>query len=273
MEFAQYEESARFIQSRLEGFAPEVLVVLGSGLGFLADDVRNAVRIDYREIPHFRVSTALGHKGCLAAGRLAGRNVLLMQGRLHVYEGYTAEEAAYPVRVAKLLGVHSVLLTNAAGGINLEYRVGEFMAISDFIRLPWANALIGPNLEAFGPRFPDMSRVFSPEYRAILRRVAKQEQIPLHEGVYYYCTGPNYETPAEIRAFRTLGADAVGMSTVHEAMAAAHAGMRVLGVSLIANMAAGVLDGPLSGDEVIKAGEQAKEPFSRLILGFLEAMP
>jgi len=272
MTFAQIQESAACLRERLGGFEPEVLVVLGSGLGFLADTLPDAITVEYKDVPHMKVSTAIGHKGRFVAGLLGGKRVLLMQGRLHVYEGYTAQEAAYPIRVAKLLGVDKVILTNAAGGINLDYKVGEFMLISDFIRLPWANALLGENMDEFGPRFPDMSHVFTPALRSLAKDVAKAQDITLHEGIYYYCTGPNYETPAEIRAFRILGADAVGMSTVHEAMTAAHAGMQVLGFSLITNMAAGVLDQPLSGEEVIAAGEAAREPFSRLILGCLEAM-
>jgi len=270
--YIDYEQSAAYLRERLEGFAPKTLIVLGSGLGGLGERVEDARVVPYGEIPHFPQSTAPGHKGRLIAGMLSGLPVLVMQGRFHVYEGYSAEEAAFPVRVARLLGVETVILTNAAGGVNLAYQVGDFMLISDFIRLPWANALMGPNLEEFGTRFPDMSRVFGADLRELARRAGETLRIEPREGVYYYCTGPNFETPAEIRAFRILGADAVGMSTVHEAMTAAHAGMEVLGISLITNMAAGVLDQPLSGEEVNAAGEKAATKFEAWMLAILAAI-
>ena len=272
MNYEMYCESAAVLRERLQGFQPEVLLILGSGLGFLADTVPDAITVPYGEVPHMRQSTAIGHAGRFVAGTLAGRRVLMMQGRLHVYEGYTAAEAAYPVRVARLLGCTRMIVTNAAGGINTGFHVGDLMVITDFIRLAGPNALMGPNIEEFGPRFPDMSHVFDRAYIAALHEAAAELGEPLRSGVYYYTTGPQYETPAEIRAMRTLGADAVGMSTVHEAITAAHAGMRTLGISLITNMAAGVLDKPLSGEAVIAEGERAKGKFSRLILAFLERM-
>ena len=272
MNYQTYCESAEYLRARLGGFRPEVLLILGSGLGSLADTVSDAVAVPYGDVPHMRESTATGHAGRFVAGTLAGRRVLMMQGRLHVYEGYTAAEAAYPVRVARLLGCERLIVTNAAGGVNTSFHVGDLMIITDFIRLAGPNALIGPNIDEFGPRFPDMSHVFDRNYIAVLHEAARSLDEPLRSGVYYYTTGPQYETPAEIRAMRTLGADAVGMGTVHEVITAAHAGMRILGISLITNMAAGVLDQPLSGEEVIAEGERAKERFSRLILAFLERM-
>ena len=258
MNYQTYCESAEYLRARLGGFRPEVLLILGSGLGSLADTVSDAVAVPYGDVPHMRESTATGHAGRFVAGTLAGRRVLMMQGRLHVYEGYTAAEAAYPVRVARLLGCERLIVTNAAGGVNTSFHVGDLMIITDFIRLAGPNALIGPNIDEFGPRFPDMSHVFDRNYIAVLHEAARSLDEPLRSGVYYYTTGPQYETPAEIRAMRTLGADAVGMS--------------ILGISLITNMAAGVLDQPLSGEEVIAEGERAKERFSRLILAFLERM-
>ena len=195
---------------------------------------------------------------------------MVMQGRFHVYEGYSAEEAAYPVRVAKLLGAHTLVVTNAAGGINLDYKVGDLVALNDFIKLSFPNPLIGKNIQEFGPRFQDMSHVFDRDYLKLIKEIAGEQDITLREGVYFYATGPQYETPAEIRAFRLLGGDVVGMSTVHECICAAHAGMRILGISLVTNMAAGVLDKPLSEEEVIREGEAAKDHFSRLLLAFLQ---
>ena len=265
-----YKNSADFISGRLNGFKPEILIILGSGLGFLEDMAKDAVYIDYSEIPNFKSSTAIGHRGRFAAGMLAGKRVLMMQGRLHAYEGYTAEEIAYPVRVAKLLGAESMIITNAAGGVNADFKAGDLMMITDYIKFQFLNPLTGPNIDEFGPRFCDMSSVFDREYCKVLRETADELGETLKEGVYFYMTGPQYETPAEIRAIRILGGDAVGMSTVHECIAANHTGMRILGITLISNIAAGMLDRPLSSEEVMEAGEAAKERFSKLILGFIE---
>ncbi|MBR0026600.1 MAG: purine-nucleoside phosphorylase [Clostridia bacterium] len=270
--FEDYQESAAVLREKLAGFEPEVLIILGSGLGFLAELPEDAIRIPYCEVPHMKVSTAMGHVGQFVAGTLSGKKVLMMQGRLHVYEGHTAEEAAYAVRVAKLLGAHSMIVTNAAGGINVDYKPGDLMIISDFIKLAHPNPLIGPNLDEFGDRFPDMTYMFPKEYRELFKAIAAEQGTTVREGVYFYTTGPQYETPAEIRAMRIMGADAVGMSTVHECLVANHCRMKILGVSLITNMAAGILDQPLSGEEVLAAGENAKGHFSRMILTFLERM-
>jgi len=274
-QYQDYAESADFIRGRLQGFTPAYLLILGSGLGVLADQVQpfgsqKPIIIPYNEIPHFKTSTAPSHAGRFVCGELGGKPVMAMQGRLHIYEGYTAEEVAYPVRVAKLLGVHSLITTNAVGGINLDYQVGDLVALNDFIKLSFPNPLMGKNIPEFGPRFNDMSRVFDRDYLKLLKEIAGEQGIKMKEGVYFYASGPQYETPAEIRAFRALGGDVVGMSTVHECIFAAHAGMKILGISLVTNMAAGVLDQPLSEEEVIREAESAKDRFSSLLLAFLQ---
>ena len=269
-QYKDYVESADFIRGKLGGFTPAFLLILGSGLGVLGERVQNPVYIPYGDIPHFKTSTAPSHAGRFVCGELGGKPVMVMQGRTHVYEGYTAEEVAYPVRVAKLLGVHTLVVTNAAGGVNLEYQVGDLVALNDFIKFPFANPLFGENIGEFGPRFADMSRVFDREYLKMVREIASEESIPLREGVYFSYTGPQFETPAEIRAFRLLGADVVGMSTVYECISAVHAGMRILGISLVTNMASGVLDQPLTEEEVIREGEAAQGRFSRLLTTFLQ---
>lgn len=267
--YSHYVESAEYIRSKIGDFAPQVLMVLGSGLGYLAETVENPVWIPFGEIPHFRQSTAPDHAGRFAIGMLAGVPVMVMQGRLHYYEGYTSQEVAYPVRVAKLLGVHSVVLTNAAGGVDLDYKVGDLMLMEDHIKFFDPDPLVGENLPEFGPRFCDMSFTYTPEYRAVAKEKAKELGIRLQEGVYFYCIGPQFETPAEIRAIRTLGANAVGMSTVHEAIAASHCGMKVLGVSLITNMAAGILQQKIDGAEVTAVANASKAQFSALLLACL----
>lgn len=264
-----YREGASKLRERLGGFAPEILIILGSGLGKLGERMVSPIVIPYGEIPHMRFSTAPGHAGRFLAGELGGKRVLMMQGRLHIYEGWSAEDAVFPIRIARLIGVDKLIVTNAAGGINMEYRPGELMLISDFIKLNSVNPLIGPNVDEFGPRFPDMSKVFDREYMDAFRSIAEAHGEKVHEGVYFYCTGPQYETPAEIRAMRILGADAVGMSTVPECIAARHCGMRILGLTLVTNMAAGILDKPLSGEEVIEAGNAASERLSEYVEEFL----
>ena len=268
-EYKHYVESADFIKGKLQGFSPAYLLILGSGLGVMAEQVENPVYISYSEIPHFKTSTAPGHAGRFVCGELGGKSVMVMQGRFHVYEGYTAEEVAYPVRVAKLLGVQTLIVTNATGGINLSYKVGDLVALYDFVKLSFPNPLIGKNIPEFGTRFSDMSYVFDRDYIRLIKEIAAEQSLELKDGVYFYATGPQYETPAEIRAFRTLGADVVGMSTVHECICAAHAGMKILGISLVTNMAAGVLDQPLSEEEVLREGEAARDRFGRLIMDFL----
>ena len=268
----QYQQSAAYLRSRLDGFAPELLLILGSGLGGLAEQVERPLYIPYGDVPYFKKSTAMGHAGRFVAGMLGGKRALLMQGRLHVYEGHTMEEVAYPVRVAKLLGIETLVVTNAAGGVNLELKGGKLMLIRDYIKFTLDNPLMGPNLPEFGPRFPDMTYVFDRDLRETFKAVAAAQGEAVAEGVYFYMTGPQYETPAEIRAIRALGGDAVGMSTVPEVIAANHCGMKILGISLVTNMAAGVLDQPLSGQEVIDAANAASARFEKLMIAFLEAL-
>ena len=271
-QITHYQESAKYIREKLGERRPQVLMVLGSGLGFLSGLINNPVEISYSDIPNFRSSTAPGHRGRFLAGELSGRQVLMMDGRLHGYEGYEAEETAYPVRVARLLGVSSLLTTNAAGAINRDYYVGQLMLISDHIKLFAPTPLRGPNIDAFGPRFCDMTYAYTPEYRQMAKEEAKRLDMPLQEGVYMYFPGPQFETPAEIRAARVLGADVCGMSTIFEVIAAAHCGMKVLGFSLVTNMAAGVTGERLDGVDVLEAANKEKERFSRLVLACLSRM-
>ena len=270
--FEHYEQSAAYLREKLGGFQPDILMILGSGLGQFGELVEDPILVPYPEIPHFRHSTAPGHKGRFVFGRLAGKNVAVMQGRIHLYEGYTPEEAVYGVRVMKLLGVKTMIVTNAGGAINLDYKPGQIMLISDHILLFPMTPLTGPNDDRFGVRFPDMSTAYTPELRELAKQAAKQTGVHLNEGVYMYFPGPQYETPAEIRAARVLGADAAGMSTVPEVIAARHCGMEILGFSLATNMAAGILDQPLTEEEVLQTGEACKAMFSRLMLTILAAM-
>ena len=246
--------------------APEFGLILGSGLGELAQEVENAIVLDYADIPNWGRSTVVGHAGKLVYGDLAGRKVLALQGRFHFYEGNPLEVVTFPVRVMKALGCQGVLVTNAAGGIG--FGPGTLMAISDHINLTGQNPLIGANLDDFGPRFPDMSNAYSKDYRQTAHRVAEKLGIKLDEGVYIGVTGPSYETPAEIRAFKTMGADAVGMSTVPEVIVAAHSGLKVLGISAITNHAAGFQD-ELNHEEVVAVTQRIKADFKGLVKAVL----
>ncbi|WP_336786830.1 purine-nucleoside phosphorylase [Paenibacillus sp. MMO-177] len=264
MTAAQIKEAAAFIAGKVQ-VKPEIGLIMGSGLGVLGDHIENPVTIDYSDIPHFPVSTVEGHAGELVVGTLSGRAVVLMRGRFHMYEGYGPELTAFPVRVMKALGVATLLVTNAAGGVNLDYEAGNLMLISDHLNMTGKNPLIGPNDNELGVRFPDMSEAYSKRLRAIARETAVKQGLKLQEGVYAGLLGPTYETPAEIRMLRVLGADAVGMSTVAEVIAARHSGIEVLGISCISNMAAGVLDQPLSHDEVMETTERVKAEFLALV--------
>lgn len=265
-------EAAEYLRARLPA-RPDLALVLGSGLGGLADRIEDPVYIPYDQIPRFPVSTAPGHAGRFVFGRLSGRMVLCMQGRFHYYEGHDMAAIALPVRVLKALGCRALVLTNAAGGVNWDFAVGDFMLITDHINFMGANPLRGENDDAIGPRFCDMTHVYTPEFQQTARQVAAQQGITLREGVYLGYMGPSFETPAEIRAFRTLGADAVGMSTVPEAIAASHCGLPVLGVSLITNMAAGMAGKRLSGDEVIEIANQRGPVFQDFIRTVVGALP
>ena len=267
--YTQYCESADYIRRRLGDFRPEVLMILGSGLGYLGDVVEQPICISYADIPHFCVSTAPGHKGQLVFGMLEGKRVAVMQGRMHHYEGYSYEEVSYAVRVVRLLGADVMIVTNAAGCINLEWDAGDLMLITDQIKLFPDSPLRGENLPEFGTRFPDSSALYTPSLRVLAEDTANELNITLRKGVYMYFAGPQYETPAEIRAARVLGADAAGMSTAPEVIAAGHCGMKVLGFSLLSNMAAGILDQPLSEGEVLQAAAAGRQKFSALVLNCL----
>jgi len=267
--FAQYQESADYLRGRIGSFIPKVAMVLGSGLGFLGDVVEKAVAVDYKDIPWFKSSTAPGHKGRLVFGELSGQKVAVMQGRMHHYEGYSYEEVSYAVRVLRLLGCDTLIVTNAAGCINTDWKAGELMLISDHMKLFTESPLRGENLPEFGVRFPDASNLYTPALRQMARETAAELGILLREGVYMYFHGPQYETPAEIRAARILGADAAGMSTAPEVIVAGHCGMQVLGFTLLSNMAAGILDQPLTEEEVLEAAAAAKDQFSKLVLACL----
>ena len=267
--FAEYQESAQFLKHRLGDFQPRVAMVLGSGLGYLGDLVEHAIVVPYGEIPHFKHSTAPGHKGQLVFGTLAGQPVAVMQGRMHHYEGYSYEEVAYAVRVLRLLGCQTLFVTNAAGGVNYSFHAGDLMLITDQIKIFLESPLRGENLPEFGPRFPDSSYLYTPKLQALAKQQARALDIDLKTGVYMYFPGPQYENPAEIRMARILGADAVGMSTAPEVITAGHCGMDVLGITLVSNMAAGVLPQKLTEQEVLDAAEAAKEKFSGLLLACL----
>ncbi|UFJ42869.1 purine-nucleoside phosphorylase [Brevibacillus humidisoli] len=258
------EQAKTFIESKINA-QPEIGLVLGSGLGVLADEVEEAVRIPYEEIPHFTKSTVEGHKGQLVIGKLRGKTVVAMQGRFHYYEGHSLDAVTFPIRVMKAIGVNKIVVTNAAGGINFDYRPGDLMLITDHINFTFRNPLIGPNDDTLGVRFPDMSEAYSKRLRALAKESAAALNIPLQEGVYVGLLGPSYETPAEIRMLRTLGGDAVGMSTVPEVIVARHAGIEVLGISCISNVAAGILEQPLSHEEVMETTERVKEKFLSLV--------
>ena len=250
----------------------EIGLILGSGLGEYANEMTQAKCLAYSDIPGFPVSTVAGHAGQFVCGTLWGKRVIMMQGRFHYYEGYSMQDIALPVRVMQLLGVKTLIVTNACGGVNTNFVPGDLMVISDVLSLTADNPLIGRNLDAFGPRFPDMSCIFTKELRALAHETAEKLNLKLQEGVYMQFTGPCYETPAEIRMARILGADAVGMSTVPEAIAACHGGMKVLGISCITNMAAGILDQPLCHEEVTETANRVKGQFKALLDGIIAAM-
>ena len=270
--YDQYQQSADYIRAKLGSFSPKVAMILGSGLGFLGDVVESPIAIPYGEIPHFKASTAPGHKGRLVFGTLSGQSVAVMQGRMHHYEGYSYEDVSYAVRVLRLLGCDTLIVTNAAGCVRTDWQAGDLMLITDQIKLFSESPLRGENLPQFGTRFPDASHLYTPRLQALARQVAADQGVTLREGVYFYCYGPQYETPAEVRAARILGGDAVGMSTAPEVIVAAHCGMEVLGFTLLSNMAAGILDQPLSEQEVLDAAAAAKDKFSTLVLGCLKQL-
>ena len=259
--YEYFQKSADFLKEKVD-FTPEIAIILGSCLGPFAQEIENPVVVDYKDIPNFLVSTVASHAGKLIFGTICARKVVCMSGRFHSYEGYDFEQLVIPIRVFKLLGVKTTILTNAAGAVNTGYRPGDVMIISDHIKLNGSSPLRGPNVEEFGPRFFDVSRMYTPELRKLALDCAAGTGIRVHEGVYMFFTGPQFETPAEIRAARILGADAVGMSTVTEALTAAHCGMPLLALSVMTNMAAGVLDRPLTTEEVDETSKVIAGPFS-----------
>jgi purine-nucleoside phosphorylase len=251
---------------------PHIGLVLGSGLGGFADSLSNATRIPFTEIPAFPRSTAIGHAGQMVIGKAGAVPVAVMQGRVHLYEGYSAQEVAFPMRVFGRMGIRAVILTNAAGGINLKYQQGALVVIRDHINLQGANPLVGPNDDRFGVRFPDMTHAYAKDYRAMAQEEGDKLGMTLHEGVYAALLGPSYETPAEINYLRTIGADLVGMSTALEVIVARHMGIKVLAISCVTNMAAGILDQPLSHQEVMETGERVKSSFEALLRAVLPRM-
>lgn len=257
-------ETVEYIKARIID-VPETAIVLGSGLGVLVNELENKIVMDYKDIPHFPVSTVQGHAGELIFGMLNYTPILVMSGRFHYYEGYDINQVTYPIRVFAKMGIKNLILTNAAGGVNLNYVPGDLMLIKDHINFSGVSPLRGKNLDEFGPRFPDMSNVYDNETLMLAEQACSELGISINEGVYAYLQGPNYETPSEIKALRTLGADAVGMSTVPEAITARHCGLKVAAVSCITNMAAGILPQPLSHDEVKETAEFASRKFINLI--------
>ena len=269
--YEKCEAAAGWLRQRL-GEVPDVAVVLGSGLGAFADRLGDAISTPYGEIPHWPAAAVIGHTGKLNAGALGGKRVAALSGRAHFYEGHELRTVTFATRVLGLLGVKRIVLTNAAGGINLLFKPGTLMVIDDHINLLGSNPLIGPNEDRFGPRFPDMTEVYSARLRQIADQAAAAERVPVAHGVYVAVHGPSYETPAEIRYLRTIGADAVGMSTVPEALVARHMGLEVLGVSCITNPAAGVLPAPLHHDEVMEVARRVTGEFSALLGGIIERL-
>ncbi len=258
-----------FIKSKVDK-SPKIGLILGSGLGILAEEITNKSIIKYSDIPYFPASTVKGHAGQLVIGELEGKNVIAMQGRFHYYEGYSLEEVTFPVRVMKSLGVEKIIVTNAAGGVNEEFVPGDLMIINSHINFTFDNPLIGKNYDELGPRFPDTSNAYNENLIELAKKTACDLEFNIKEGTYMWFTGPTYETPAEIRMARTLEADAVGMSTVPEVIVARHSDMEVLGISCITNMAAGILDQPLSHTEVIETTQKVKTRFIELVRKILK---
>jgi purine-nucleoside phosphorylase len=270
-DFLRADRAAKFILAKTK-LRPRIGLVLGSGLGAFANELANATRIDYKKIPHFPRSTAIGHAGRMVIGKVGDVPVAAMQGRVHFYEGYAQSEVIFPMRVMARMGIRAALITNAAGGINREFKQGCLVVIKDHINLQGTNPLIGPNDERFGLRFPDMTQVYWKPYQEAALQEGKRLKVEMSHGVYAGLTGPSYETPAEIRYLRAIGADLAGMSTVPEVIAAAHMGIRVLGISCVTNMAAGILDQPITAEEVLETGERVKADFTALVRAVIPRM-
>ncbi|NMB32997.1 MAG: purine-nucleoside phosphorylase [Clostridium sp.] len=258
------KETAAYIENRIQG-AANIAIILGSGLGPLADEINDVIEIDYKDIPNFPDTTVKGHEGKLIYGFLGGKRVIAMKGRFHYYEGNDVSQVAFPIRVFSALGIKSLIVTNASGGINRAFNAGDLMIIRDHISFFAPSPLRGKNVDEFGFRFPDMSKAYDPGLIEVCKKVADRIRVPVREGIYAFAQGPMYETPAEIRALAGLGADAVGMSTVPEVIIARHSGMNVLGVSCITNMAAGILDGILNHEDVMETAKESEKNFTFLI--------
>lgn len=265
------EETREYIMGKVNE-KPEIGIVLGSGLGELADKIEEAVKLDYKDIPGFPLSTVEGHEGALIFGKLEGKSVVVMKGRFHFYEGYDTKAVTFPVRVMKSLGVETLIITNAAGGINRAFSAGDFMIINDHINMGYNNPLLGKNYSELGDRFPDMSEAYDKELIALAKSSADRVGVGVKDGVYVYVLGPSYETPAEVRMLSLLGADAVGMSTVPEVIVARHGKMKVLGISCITNMAAGILNAPLNHEEVMETGNRVKSQFEALVRDIVKSI-
>ncbi len=265
------ERTVDYIKSKIGDFKPEIAIVLGSGLGELADEYCD-IKLAYSEIPGFPVSTVKGHNGNLVFAKVNGKNVMMMQGRFHFYEGHSMQTVTYPIKIMKKLGVETIIITNAAGGVNPYFKPSSLMVIKDHINFMGTNPLIGPNDDTLGERFPDMSEVYTKSLREVAHTCSKNLNIPVEEGIYIALTGPTYETPAEVNMVRTLGADAVGMSTVPEAIVASYLKMKVLGISCICNSAAGISTVGLSHKEVLEAAEKAKTNFKKLVLEIIKSI-
>ncbi len=263
--YSLIEEAHSVLENRLEDQQPGLALILGSGLGVMAEEITSTIQIPYSDIPGFPVSTVEGHKGELVIGELEGKQVVLFNGRSHFYEGFKMTELALPVRVLKQLGIEKLVVTNAAGGVNEEFSAGDLMLITDHLNFSFTNPLIGPNLDQMGPRFPDTSNCYAPELIELALDIAAELKLNIKKGVYMFNPGPTYETPAEVRMARYLGADAVGMSTVPEVLVANHCGIKVLGISCISNLAAGILDQPLDHKEVMETVEKIKATFIRFM--------
>ena len=269
--YEQVRQAADYIREGTD-LRPKTAIILGSGLGELAEHIQDAEIIPYREIPGFPTSSVAGHAARLVFGRIGENEVVAMQGRFHYYEGYSMKELCLPLYVLRQLGAEDLVVTNACGAVNAAFRPGDLMLITDHINFSGRNPLMGPNDERFGPRFPDMSEAYDKSLCAFARETAASLEIPLQEGVYAFYSGPSFETAAEIRAYKALGADTVGMSTVPETIAAVHAGMQVLGLSCLTNMAAGILDAPLSHQEVMETGVRVRGTFRKLLDGVIAAL-
>ncbi|KNY28231.1 purine-nucleoside phosphorylase [Pseudobacteroides cellulosolvens] len=267
---SRIKETAEFISTKLT-IKPEIAVILGSGLGPLAERIEDRQEIEYSDIPNFPITTVEGHAGKLIAGSLGSKKILALKGRFHYYEGYDISQVVFPVRVLKQMGINNIIVTNAAGGINKNFKPGDIMAITDHIGLFAPSALRGKNINEFGPRFPDMTEAYDKDAVDLIEKVAAALGIEIKKGVYAYAKGPMFETPAEIIALRAMGADAVGMSTVPEVVTAVHSGMKVLGISCITNMAAGILNQKLNHEEVIQTTRDVENKFVSVVMKFVES--